>query len=438
MLQFARQLMFMATLGTLLVACTSSASSLPNTPSITAEILSTPTPQPVLQAPTQQPEQEPTPLAPTHMVIWLPEPLLPLDNSTALEMFTRQIEAFQTAHGNVEVDVRLKKVDGLGGVMSTLRAASPVAPGALPDLTLMRREDLLAAVQARLVYALEGEISSAIVGDLYPRALQLGQVEDALYGLPYMLEVQHMTYRLAEGATLPSRFEDILNRRISFAMPVAQTNQINSVLLTQYLDAGGTLPEGDSITLNANALQNTLTFYEQAVLNGLIDPAVLNYTSPADYQAALIAGTLDAGVVDSTGYLNLLTSDDTLQFGPVPTTSGQIVGEVDAWLWVMTTSSADRQALAARFLNWMLNATRQGEYSRTIHMIPSQQSALQLWDDSPYIDFVQELLGNALLPLSDSEGGTIARAVQNALVAVLAQESTAEEATRDLLSRLTG
>ncbi|NJM58051.1 MAG: hypothetical protein HC857_12315, partial [Synechococcales cyanobacterium RU_4_20] len=60
----------------------------------------------------------------------------------------------------------------------------------------------------------------------------------------------------------------------------------------------GTLPEGDSVTLNADALQEVLVFYEQAVLNGLIDPAVLNYTSPADYQSALVAGTLDAGVVN--------------------------------------------------------------------------------------------------------------------------------------------
>jgi hypothetical protein len=84
----------------------------------------------------------------------------------------------------------------------------------------------------------------------------------------------------------------------------------------------------------------------------------------------------------------------------------------------------------------MLDAARQGEYSRTINMIPSQWAALETWTESPYIDFVQELLDKALLPLSDSEGGAIARAVQNALVAVLSGESTAAEATTDLIERL--
>ena len=67
--------------------------------------------------------------------------------------------------------------------------------------------------------------------------------------------------------------------------PVAQTSQINGVLLTQYLDSGGTLPENglNDIDPDAHCLQ-TLQFYEQAVVRGLIDPAVLNYTSSADYQ----------------------------------------------------------------------------------------------------------------------------------------------------------
>ncbi len=437
MLLVSRQFILTAILSGLMVACTTN-SSQPTTPVVTTVILNTETPIPIVQAPTQQPEPVQTSAAPSRIVIWLPEPLLPLDNNPANELFTRQIEAFEASQDNIEVELRLKKATGLGSVMSTLRTASPVAPGVLPDLTLMRREDLLAAVQARLVFPLEGEISSAILGDLFPSALQLGQVDNELFGLPYMLEAQHLTYRPNEVPHRTLRFDDILNNQISFAMPVGQTNQINRILLTQYLDAGGVLPQGEEVVFDADALQITLGFYEQAVLNGLIDPAVLNYTSPADYQAALIAGTLDAGIITSTGYLNLLATDATLQFGSIPTASGQTVGKVDGWMWVITTSSANQQTLAISFLNWMLNATRQSEYSRTINMIPSRQNALQSWDNSPYIAFIQELLNNAVLPLSDSDGGTIARAVQNALIAILAGESTAEEAANNLLSRLPG
>ena len=148
---------------------------------------------PVVQSPTAT--LVPTPDEPTSMVIWWPEPLSPLDNSDAADLLSQQISAFQTAQGNVEVELRLKAVDGLGGIMSTLRAAGPVAPGALPDLTLMRRSDLQAAVQFGLIYPVGEGISPAVMDDLYPAALALGQVDEQLFGLPYMLEVQHTAFR---------------------------------------------------------------------------------------------------------------------------------------------------------------------------------------------------------------------------------------------------
>ena len=424
------------TIGFFLVACVTTQAA-PTSESVTAESILTQTATPVTVAQAATPTLAPTPQDPTNMVIWWPEPLSPLDNGDAADLLSQQISAFQVAQGNIEVKLRLKTEEGLGGIISTLRAASPVAPGALPDLTLMRRNDLQAAALAGLIYPLEGNVSSAILGDLYDSALELGQVNGQLYGLPYMLEAQHMAYH-ADEVPASSRFSDILASDISFALPVAQADQINGILLTQYLSAGGTLPEGEDILIDAEALLQTLEFYEDAANQGLIDAAVLNYTSPADYHTALVAGTLDAGVVSSTTYLNFLDAGEDLSFGPVPTQNGEIIGELNGWMWVMTTASTERQALATRFLNWMMNASRQGEYSRTINMIPSQRTALQVWQTTPYIEFIRQLLNNVLLPLSDNEGGTTARSVQNALVSVLSGENTAAGATDDLLARLSG
>ena len=417
----------------LLIAC-----STVNSPgaNVTAEMIRTDTPVAVAQEPTLAPTPtlEPTALTLPSMVIWWPEPLAPLNNAEANEMLSEQISAFKASQGNIDVQLRRKMESGVGGIMSTLRAASPVAPGALPDLTLMRRSDVSSAAQAGLIYPLEGLISSAVSNDLYRAALSLGQVNEQLYGLPYLLEVQHMAFSPLDMPP-PARFEDILTQEVSFALPVAQVDQINNVLMVQYLDAGGTLPNGETATLDSDALFATLQFYEDALAEGLIDPAVINYVSAADYQADLLDGTLGSGLVNSTQYLNLLQSGASLEFGPVPTASGSVVGEVDGWMWVLTTSSPDRQALVGRFLNWMLNASRQGEYSQAVNMIPSQRTALQTWEDSPYIRFLRQLLNNALPPLSDSEGGSTLRSVQNALVAVLSQTSTADEAAQDLLDR---
>jgi ABC-type glycerol-3-phosphate transport system substrate-binding protein len=422
--------------GALLLAACAPGQMVFVTESAITEVLLTSTP--VAQAPTQPQPPTPTfdaqPLAPTNMVIWWPEPIAPVNNEAAALLREDQVGDFQTAQGNVIVQIRLKMASDLGGILSTLRAASPVAPGALPDLTLMRREDLLIAAQAGLIYPLEGHLSSAILGDLYRAGLSLGQIDGVLYGLPYLLEAQHMAYRPLD-AQPPSRFADFLAEQLTFALPAAQANRLSSVLMTQYLDAGGAIGESGTIELNPEALLTTLQFYEEAVALNLIDPAVLNYVTSADYTGNILAGTLDGGLVTSTQYLNLLGTGASLDFGPVPTASGTVTGEINGWLWVMTTSSADRQALAARFLVWMMNAPRQGEYSRAINMLPSQRTALQTWPESAYLTFIRQLFNNARLPLSDAEGGAVARAAQNALVAVLSGETTAEQALADLVER---
>src|SRR5690606_38548741 len=247
---------------------------------------------------------EPTP-AVTRLVIWWPVSLAPMDNSEAAELLSEQISAFRAAQGNVEVQLRRKLDSGVGGIMSTLRTASPVAPGALPDLTLLRREDMQAAAQSGLIYPLDGQTPPAVLDDLYRSAQTLGQIGSNLYGLPYLMDVHHMAYSSADAA-VPSRFEDILTQQISFALPAAQTGVMNNILLIQYLDAGGTLPANGLEDTDVEALLTVLQFYEQATQQGLIDPAVLNYTSPADYRTSLTSGTLAAGGINSSLYLNLL------------------------------------------------------------------------------------------------------------------------------------
>ncbi len=426
----------------LLVACgpTDSAAETEADANVTAEALRTDTPISVaVQQDTPLPPSPtpiPTAVAPTTMVIWWPEPLAPLDNAEANELLSEHISAFKAAQGNIEVQLRRKLEMGIGGIMSTLRTASPVAPGALPDLTLMRREDLLIAAQSGLIYPLEGYVSSAVLNDLYPAALSLGRVDGQLYGLPYMLDVQHMAYSDPGAEQVPSQFAQMLNQQVTFALPAAQASQANNVLLTQYLDAGGELPDSESLGLDVESLARVLRFYEDAVNQDLINSSVLSYTSPYDYQNRLFNNTLDAGVVTSSVFLNWRQLGQTLGFGPVPTESGAIIGELDGWMWVMTTSSADRQALAGRFLNWMLDASEQGSYSRAVNMIPSQRTALQTWPDDPYITFVRQVLSNALLPLTSAEDESVVRAMQSALIAVISSETTAEEAAQDLVDTL--
>lgn len=90
------------------------------------------------------------------------------------------------------------------------------------------------------------------------------------------------------------------------------------------------------------------------------------------------------------------------------------------------------------FLNWMMGVERQERYSRAIHMLPSQRTALRSLSDADYAEFVDGLLTRASLPLSDTGGGTPARIMQSGLAMVIGGQRTADQATREVIAQLSG
>lgn len=378
---------------------------------------------------------EATAFVPVTLDIWWPEPLAPIDNQDAADLLSEQISAFQAANRDITVEFRLKKAQDAGGIMSTLRSANLVAPGALPDLTLLRRSDLLGAVQAGLIMPIDERSEAAILDNLYPMVGALGRINERIYGLPYNLEVQHLAYQTAVDTPERWSFADVLESHLAFVFPAGRANSLSDVFLAQYRDATGTR-ESNALVVDADPLRALYRFYEQAVANRVVDPIVLEYILPDDYRGGLVQGDIAAGVVTSTLYQKMIAGGASLNFAPIPTESGQPSTVVDGWMWVLTSADSEQQALALRFANWMLDIDRQGQYNEAISMLPSQRTALRQSEDPNYAAFVDSLLNNATLPLSDSAGGAAARVIQSALASVISGQRTAEQATQDVVTQL--
>lgn len=398
-------------------------------PSVTAPPVIIPTITTVAQATL-------SPAEPVELALWWPEPLAPLDDEDAADLLSEQISAFQTTNRDVIVDFRLKRAQEVGGIMSTLRTASAVAPGALPDVTLLRRSDLLAAAQAGLIYPLDASVSAASLDDMHASAVELGRVEGQLFGLPYALEIQHIAYdadRYPDGGW---SYDEVLEQGKSFVFAAGRANVLSDVFLVQYLAGGGSLTDTGVLIAEEEVLRRQFRFYEQAVSAGLLDSIVLEYTHPTNYQQELAQGSLGAGVVTSTIYLNLIENDAPTAFDIIPTDSGAPTTVLDGWMWVFTSADPDRQALAMRFVGWMMDVERQGAYNHAVNTLPSQRTALRQWEDPVYADFVDRLLEGAVLPLGEASGSTTARVIQTALASVISGQRSAAEAAQDVIAQL--
>jgi ABC-type glycerol-3-phosphate transport system substrate-binding protein len=397
-------------------------------PLTAAEALVTPihTSTPVSVAPT--PEQTAEVQRP--LTIWLPDALAPLNNADDAALLTEQLDEFLNTQAEYRIELRTKKPEGIGGIMEMLRAARQVAPGALPDLTLLRRADLFAAVDAGLIQPMSA-VPRALLNSLHPSALRLGQISGTVYGLPYALIIQHMAYRPEVLSGTFARFDDVLTNRQPLVFPAGGDDGLNIVLL-QYLAAGGRTSDLENGRLNRDALLTVFTFYQRARDEELVGTSLLNYMRTADYIDLLVDGDINAAALDSSSFLTALARGRALTAALLPMPDGETLTLLDGWMWVLVTGDVERQAAALELLNWMTDAERQAAYTRAVNVIPAGRDALALWDAAEYSTFAAELLNNTrTLPI---RSGTLFTALQDALAAVIAGERTAEEAVDSVVA----
>ncbi|MDX2160372.1 MAG: extracellular solute-binding protein [bacterium] len=411
-----------------------------NAPTLTQGPLQTSEITPEVQLTLPPPiEITPSVSAPITLRVWLPEPLAPVDNEDAAELLSEQISGFLAQNPDLQIDLRLKRPSDAGGILDTIRSASAVAPDALPDLTLMRRSDLAAAVEGGYLETLDTHLPAGFLDRLVPFAGRLGQVDERMYGIAYALDVVHVIHMndsRSPGEIAPQSFtfDAVLSSGLVFMFPVNRPAALNETLHTQLIAAGASFDSDGGFTIDAAALENIFAFYEQAAANGQLPAANLTASDPAE----LLTQRVQNGsirMVTARLYRALAEADPDLAYAPIPTLSGTPATAADGWMWVLVTGDAQRQAAASRFLLWMLDAERQRRYTDATAYIPSLIEALESWENQAYAGFIERLLANAAAPLTGNAVGA-GRAIQAIFIELLSEELDARSAADAVIAAL--
>lgn len=367
------------------------------------------------------------------LTIWWPDAFARVEDASINPILIEQADAFATQFPNVAFEHRLKGVAQPGGIMSTLRSASNAARGALPSLTLIRRQDLLLAQSNGYLQSLEG-FPSSIQGDLN-NALTLGQVSDELYGIPYLLDLQHVIYRPLEDVNYEDwTYDAVIDRNESIIFPAGRLNSLNEVLALQYVESGGMPIFSDQLTYSQEGLQSLFDYYQVSVDNGILDASILNYTSPSNYLIDFINGDINAAVFSSSRYFVLSDDNPDLEIAPIPTETGAVTSFLNGWMWVMVTPDDREQALALDYLNWLFNIDRQAEVADSVNMLPSRERTISTLLSLEERDFYLEMIENGVLPIADSEIGVLGREVQTQFSSILTLEQSADDALQAVIN----
>jgi ABC-type glycerol-3-phosphate transport system substrate-binding protein len=312
-----------------------------------------------------------------------------------------------------------------------LRTAGPVAPGALPDLTLMHRADMVTAATEGLIYPLTDWVPSDLVGgNLLPGVRSLGEIDGVLFGVPYALNLDHIVYRTSVLPEPLLTFADVLAQQPKYTFP-AGTTPVNWTVLLQYWAAGGRLADQNgSAKLDRDPLLLVLNYYAQGVDKGIFGSALLSRTQFGDCWTDFVTGTAYMIAVDSITYLTHKDSiADSVGLASVPTVDGSPITVLDGWLWVLPTQDPDHQQRARAFLSWIMRVSQQSLFTEALGVLPSQQRALQLWDDKAYADFAQDILPSAQVIPAAQRNNAAAAVLQESVASVL--DGTPPDAAAD-------
>jgi ABC-type glycerol-3-phosphate transport system substrate-binding protein len=417
----------------LIGACTAApAPPLSGTPEVAAP---TPT-EAMLSAPQPEALETETPQV-VSLVVWVPDRIAPADDEHITEVLVGQIEAHNAAQSDVNVSIRRKRSQDVGGIMSTLRTASSVAPSALPDITLLRREDLITASQNRLVQEVGDLITPRALGELYPAALRLGISGGDLYGISYLLDAQVMAYQDRVDDPPVWSFEETLARNQLIAFPAARNNGVSDTFLLQYLAASDQMDRDlADIDVIPSVLENLLQFYERMAQSGLLVPNIAEITASTDYQLDLVSGALDAGAISTSTFLRLKRDNPDLHAGFIPSPGGEPVTVLNGWVWVIVTQNIERQQAAADFIDWMMQPARQAALAEAVGILPSQRTALRQSNlDIMNVDRLNAMLNAAIVTSPASAANEVLTALQAALISVISGERSAEEAVARVMAQ---
>ncbi len=425
-LSLRRPLLFLVLLALTLGSCTGPLGGTPS-PQVTAtpsEVQPTPTPSP-------------TPAPPTVFRLWLPPEFDPNADTPGAVLLRQQLEAFAKAEG-VALDVRLKAVDGPGGMLPTLADAEVVAPDAVPEALLLPRWALETAALKGLLSPLSVIPQEGLpdVSSDYPFAIGLSQVQGVPYGLTVGGQAFVMLYpadAFAEG--FPPTWAALVasaNLPWRWAAGDPQARLVMGV----YHALGGPLRSAEGRpTLEATALTKTLSDFAQLAQQGLLIPSLLDLTT--DQATWEYYGQTPSALL-FLPQRYALQSETAWQIAPIPgAAEGAGWAWADGYLWAIPQQSGPRQALAARWLVRMADPTFLGPWTEALGLLPPSPNVLAQWKPGHHTAALEAVAQQATpLPSMDILT-TLGPVLQQALAQVI-QGATPEEAAQQALQSLPG
>jgi multiple sugar transport system substrate-binding protein len=402
-----------------------------------------PPPQPTLALDTQVPPTSgvtPTPVQPTStqagptvLRLWLPPQFDPNASTPAGELLKQQLETFSQRRPNLKVEVRIKALDGPGGLLDSLTNASAAAPLALPDVVALPRPALETAALKGLLHPFDGLTPAMDDSDWYDYARQLGRLQNSTFGLPFAGDAMMLVYYTGQVPKPPADWGSVLGLTTPLAFPAADPQSLFT--LAQYQAVGGVVRDDQGRPfLDPAALEKVLRFYLDASKSGVMPVWLTQLQNDDQVWEAFTERRASMAIAWNSRYFSQVITNTNA--APLPTENGKAFTLATGWVWALASSQPDRQEMGAQLAEFLTDTTFLAPWTQAAGYLPPRPSSLDAWTNKDQQLMVRPIVLSASLYPSADVITSLGPPIQQAIIQVLKQQADPQAAAQQAAASL--
>jgi ABC-type glycerol-3-phosphate transport system substrate-binding protein len=382
----------------------------------------------VTPAGTSEASITPAPAGPVTLRLWLPPEFDPDAGTPSGDLLSARLEAFTTENPDVHIEVRIKALEGTGGLLESLAAANAAAPLALPDLVALPRPLLDSAALKGLLHPYDGLTTVMEKDTWYDYARQLAYLQESIFGLPFAGDALLMPYR-PDVIDLPPRdWESALSLGQALAFSALDPQALFT--LQQYQTAGGVIMDAQGRPyLDEAILTEVLEFYAQGSQSGLMPLWVTQLETDDQVWQAFAEGQSPLAILWAAHYFSEASNlPFEADFTPLLTADGQVSTLAAGWVWALASPDPSRQALAAQLAEYLVEPEFLAAWDYAAGYLPPSTDALAGWGDETQRSLIGRISLTAGLIPSEDLLSSLGPALQEAALLVLKQQASPQTA----------
>ena len=359
----------------------------------------------------------PTPEAQiTTLRIWVPPQFDPSAETPAAELFNARLKEFALRRPETKIEVRVKALEGQGGILDSLITSNAAAPLAVPDLVIMPREMMETAAIKGLLHPFDGLTTTMEDADWYGYARQLALLQNSTFGIPFAGDALILVYRPDIIDEPPASWADALNNPAPIAFAASDPQAL--LTLTYYQASGGILlDDSERPMLDPAQLTPIFTYYQQAVTAGLLPFWITQYETNEQAWEAFEQKQTNMVITWLSRYLENPPADAAL--AQIPSSDGAPITTATGWVWVLSSPDSNKHEITTQLAEFLTTSDFLAKWTTAANSPPTRPSSLENWGDPSVKTLISEILPSAKLIPPQDILNTVGPVIRDATISIL-------------------